>query len=75
MGQIKRLSLSLMPGAVTPFAPHLHATAPRGTFKVSHRKEIKFTYYLFPTIVNYKSSIRNSVDFCYFAQPFCHKKF
>jgi len=34
-----------------------------------------FIYYLFPNVVNYKSSIKNSAFFCYFTQPFCHSKF
>ena len=32
-----------------------------------------FIYYLFPNILKYK--IKNSVDFCYFTEPFCDKNF
>jgi len=32
-------------------------------------------YDLFLKILKYKSFFENSVDFCYFTQPFCHKKF
>ena len=57
------------PGTDVPQGVHLRlATEGKNIY-------ILYIYHLFTHILNYKSSIKNAVGFCYFTQLSCHEKF